>query len=91
MRSRFLGVALSALVGLAACGDDAATIIDARTNPIDAGGLDSPTDGAGADASCFTNPTTHVEIINGCTTAEKIYKQPELPLLNPDGTLPPIP
>ena len=28
------------------------------------------------DASCFTNPTTHNEIINACTTAQKIYKHP---------------
>ena len=35
--------------------------------------------------------TTHDEIINACTTAQKIYKDPNLPLLNPDGTLPPLP
>lgn len=70
---------------LAACGDDAPPAgDDART--IDAG-----LDGGGADASCFTDPQTHVEIINACTDAEKIYKTPNLPLLLPDGGLPPLP
>ncbi|NJM91228.1 MAG: hypothetical protein HC863_02990 [Myxococcales bacterium] len=42
---------------------------------------------------CFTNPTTHEELINACTTAdvEKIDKKPTLPLLPADGTLPPLP
>jgi len=71
------------LVALAACGDDAATTKDA--GPID-GGLDAP-----ADASCFENPTTHEEIINACTTAQKIYKDSNPPLLNADGSLPPLP
>ncbi len=50
--------------------------------------LDAP---SGLDASCFTNPHTHEEIINACTTAQKIYKTTSLPLLNPDGTLPSLP
>jgi hypothetical protein len=44
------------------------------------------------DASdCFTNPKTHFEIINACTSAQKIAKSPSLPLLLPDGGLPPPP
>ncbi len=48
---------------------------------------------AGVDAmpSCFTNPSTHEEIINACTTAQKIYKDSRPALLHPDGTLPPLP
>jgi hypothetical protein len=34
---------------------------------------------------------THVEIINGCTDAEAVDKVVNLPLLNSDGTLPPLP
>ena len=50
-----------------------------------AGGTDAgPTD-------CFTNPTTHFEIINACTTAEKVDKTPVLPLDLPDGGLKPLP
>ena len=63
-----------------ACGDDGAT-------PKDAGVSD-----AGApDASCFTNPMTHEEIINACTTSQQIFKHPVLPLLNADGSLPALP
>ncbi len=40
---------------------------------------------------CYTNPTTHVQIINACGDAETITKSPNLPLLNDDGTLPPLP
>ena len=68
----------------AACGDN-------RKGPGD-GGLpaDAAVDAA-PDASCFMNPTTHEEIINACTTAQKYYKDSHPPLLNSDGTLPPLP
>jgi hypothetical protein len=80
-----------AMMALAACGDDGPAATDAHV--IDAGVVDSPlpTDAADSDASCFNNPQNHVEIINACTTADKIYKSPTLPLLLPDGGLPPIP
>ena len=71
------------LVLLIGCGDDGASARDA--GPID-GGVDAP-----LDASCFTNPTTHEEIINACTTAQKIYKDSRPPLLGADGSLPPLP
>lgn len=64
------------------CGGDDTNM---NTGPKDAG-IDSP-----PDASCFENPTTHYEIINACTTAQKIYKDSNPPLLKPDGTLPPLP
>ena len=63
-----------------ACGNDAHTQKDAGVT------ADAP-----LDASCFTNPTTHYEIINACTTAQKIYKTSHPPLLNADGSLPPLP
>lgn len=53
-----------------------------------------PTDASvgGPDASCFNPPlTTNDEIINACTTAQKIFLNPPLPLLNSDGTVPPLP
>jgi hypothetical protein len=42
---------------------------------------------------CFSNPQTHEELINACTAAdvERIEKRPVLPMLNSNGTLPPIP
>ncbi len=83
MRALFLSVMVVLAVG---CGDDGADSPDAR-------GGDAATDaGAGeSDAACITNPQTHQEIINACTTAEKIYKTPTLPLLLPDGGLPALP
>ena len=53
----------------------------------DAGVSDAPA----LDASCFENPQTHYEIINACTTAQKIYKDSHPPLLDQDGTLPSLP
>lgn len=66
---------------VAACGNDPKVKQDAAV-VIDAGA---------PDASCFDNPTTHHEIINACTNAQKIYKDSHPPLLNPDGTLPGLP
>jgi hypothetical protein len=65
----------------AACGDDGAE------QPKDAS-IDPP---GMPDASCFDNPQTHAEIINACTTAQRVYKKPILPLRNKDGTLPLLP
>ena len=55
---------------------------------MDGGG---PTLPDGAPSDCYLNPATHLEIINACTDAVKISKNPTLPLLNPDGGLPPLP
>jgi hypothetical protein len=66
----------------AACGDNHKATGDAGADAT----VDSP-----PDASCFMNPTTNDEIINACTTAQKYYKDSHPPLLNPDGTLPPLP
>jgi hypothetical protein len=70
-----------------ACGGNTNTYPPAHDAAIDAG----PTIDAPPDASCFTNPQTNDEIINACTTAQKIFKTSHPPLLNPDGTLPPLP
>ena len=45
----------------------------------------------GAPADCFMNPTTHFEIINACTNAVKIAKNPTLAGLLSDGGLPALP
>jgi len=72
---------------LAACGHGAGSSPDATTR-LDAG-VSTP------DASCFditgmAHPS-HYQIINACTTADKIVKDSHPPLLNPDGSLPPLP
>jgi hypothetical protein len=83
MRAAIFLTCTLALLG--ACGDSSSN------KPKDAG-IDSPMiDAGGPDASCFTNPQTHYEIINACTTAQKIYKPGRPPLENADGTLPPLP
>ena len=82
MRLVSLFLALPLALG-AACGDSS-------HSPKDAG-IDAPLVDAGIDASCFMNPTTHYEIINACTNAQKIYKPGKPPLENPDGSLPPLP
>ena len=79
---RLLSVLL--LLFVVACGDDDGGSND-NGGTIHAGG-DTP-DG-GDEVDCFENPTTHNEIINGCTDAESADKDPDLPLLNDDGTVP---
>jgi hypothetical protein len=85
MRALEILLALPLLVP--GCGGDGGAAIDARPTP-DAAITDGP---IGPDAACFDNPTTHNEIVNACTTAQKIYKDSHPPLLDPDGTLPPLP
>ena len=49
-------------------------------------------DGGVIDAgTCIANPTTHLQLINQCTTAVGVAKSPSLPLLLSDGGLPPLP
>ena len=68
------------LVFSIACGDDGNAPRDAAPEPD-----------AASEPPCVTNPQTYQEIINACTDAVKIYKDSHPPLLNPDGTLPPLP
>jgi len=74
-----------ALVFAAACSDD-----DGPTNNPKDAGTDA---GTTPDAPpCFEGePVTHDQIINACTTAQKIYKNSKPPLLKADGTLPALP
>lgn len=60
---------------------------DSGPNPGE-GGADAGGDGGPTD--CFVNPKTHNEIINACTNAVRITKNPVLPKLLPDGGLPPL-
>jgi hypothetical protein len=76
----FVALALAFMIG---CGDDGGTVTP-KDGAVDAPEPDAP--------ECFKGtPTTHEEIINACTTAEKIYKNTKPPKLNPDGSLPPLP
>jgi len=77
------------IVLLAACGGSDAKTPDAQViHEVDAA-PDSP-----MAPDCFTGtPTTHDEIINACPApgVTVIHKHPNLPLLNADGSLPPLP
>ncbi|MFO0644563.1 MAG: hypothetical protein U0183_35415 [Polyangiaceae bacterium] len=94
--SRLAALVVLAGLALAACDDTTIkeSTVDARapaptmsptTEPLDSG----PSDGGPKD--CFDDPKTHAEIINACTTAVRIAKNPVLPKLLPDGGLPPVP
>ncbi len=44
-----------------------------------------------AEPECYDNPMTHVQIINGCTTAQSVNKMPFYPAKAPNGMLPALP
>jgi hypothetical protein len=89
---RVTGQILRALcLGLAAigCGTDDATVVrpsEPASAAMDTGGGS----GAASAPPCVENPVTHLEIINACSSAVKVLKTPNLTLLNPDGSLPPL-
>ena len=101
------GVAALSIIGaIAACGDDNAVkenvakdagTIDGQSSlmeggvPGSDGGLIGP-DGAILD-DCVANPDPNVytDLLNACTTSFKIDPKPTIPLLFPDGGLPPLP
>lgn len=77
------------LLAFAGCGDSGKETPDAPTvHEVDAA-IDAPT---GPD--CFSGtPVTHDQLINACVdgTTTRIIKTPMLPLMNADGSLPPLP
>jgi len=104
MDARGIGVVIVVLASLSAIGfmacDDSNAVKEVNPGKDSGGpqpgtdsGLQPGTDGGtdGAPSDCFMNPQTHFEIINACTDAVKITKNPTLPLLYPDGGLPPLP
>ena len=87
---------------ISACDDSGSAIKESPVTPTPPGGGGTPVvdAGPGTDGSttadsgpsdCVMKPQTHLEIINACTDAVKITKNPTLPLLLPDGGLPPLP
>lgn len=100
---RFLFLSAAIIVGAAgyvACDDSSSAVKEPTPNPtVDSGTSVTPdggggtVDGGGGDGGptdCVQNPTTHEEIINACTTAVRITKNPTLSKLQ-DGGLPPLP
>lgn len=101
-RLGFLGTAMVVFGCLAYAGcDESSSAIkepppnspgaDGGNTGIDGGGgFDAGTLPDGAPKDCFDDPKTHFEIINACTNAARIKKDPTLPKLLPDGGLPPL-
>ncbi len=98
-------LAAMAGIGIVACDDSGNAVKETPITPgaeagpitpgVDSGGTQPGVDGGGtlpdgAPTDCFMNPHTHLEIINACTDAVKITKNPVLPLLLSDGGLPPL-
>ena len=75
-----------------ACGDDSssASLPDLAVAHDMSAATDMP-EGDAMTAACVSNPMTHVEIINACTTAQSYDKMPFYPGLAPGGMLPPLP
>lgn len=88
-------VLLSLVALLVGCDESSSAIKEPGPNVTsDAGGssgdVDAGSQADGAPKDCFDNPTTHFEIINACTNATRITKNPTLNKLLPDGGLPPL-
>jgi hypothetical protein len=92
--SSVLGIAI-VVSGFAylACTDGSSAVKEgpptSTTPGIDAGGSQVGIDGGSSEKDCFDNPKTHFEIINACTKATRIVKNPTLNRISPDGGLPP--
>ena len=87
---------VASLVSLG-CDDGSSAVKEPPPNARPGGGPGSGPDGGpsadggdGGPSDCVMNPRTHLEIINACTNAVKITKNPVLPKLLPDGGLPPL-
>ena len=97
--SGLLGCAMVILASVthAACDDSSSAVKEPTAGSgndagprADGGGLDAGTLPDGAPKDCFDDPKTHFEIINACTNATKLTKNPTLPRLLADGGLPPL-
>lgn len=77
------------LAGVIGCDDKPAPMAGDMASAGDLGTTPANFD---VDMQCFDNPMRHDELINSCASGvERIDKNPTLPLLNPDGTRPPLP
>lgn len=77
----------------AACDGSSAVkeaVVDAGAPEAGSSGGTSGNAGEAGAKDCFDDPKTHFEIINACTDATGIAKDPTLRKLLPDGGLPPL-
>jgi hypothetical protein len=93
MMLRFENILWSlSFAALVSCGDQDETSVTGEATTPAPQGMGAGTGGTSASAEpppCVENPTTHLDLINACTTAVGVLKTPQLSLLNPDGSLPP--
>jgi hypothetical protein len=85
-----LGVLLVGAASLVSAGCDDSSAVK---EPSSDAGVSNPGNGVAEDGGskdCFDNPKTHFEIVNACTNATRITKNPTLNKLLPDGGLPPL-
>jgi hypothetical protein len=91
-------LAIGALLVYSACSsDDTVNEATADAGSSSSGGTSGTTvnpDGGtlpdGAPADCVQNPQTYLDILNACTDATRIQKNPTLDKLLSDGGLPPL-
>ena len=97
MRTHPLSLLATRLLAALACGgcEDAATSSPADMAVAASGDLSgkAPPDllPQPPDLGCYPMATAYEQLLNACTTAQSKDKVPVTPLLNPDGTLPPLP
>jgi hypothetical protein len=87
------GILALLALALVACDDSNGVTEPLGGNPVDAGPgptpLDAGLDDAGKPKDCFDPPfTTHFQIINACTNADKIDRKPTSSKIFPDGGVP---
>ena len=98
--------ALTILGAVAACSDDnavkenvakdAGTIdgqspADGSVSPGADGSLIGPDGAILDDCVAMPDPNVYTDLLNACTTSFKLDPHPTIPLLFPDGGLPPLP
>lgn len=98
--------ALVAFAAFAACGDDNAVkenvakdsgTVDGQSPNVDGSGIPGSDGSIGPDGAIIDDcvakpdPNVYTDLLNACTTSFKIDPHPTIPLLFPDGGLPPLP
>jgi len=88
LNKTLIALSLAAGLALVACDNN-----NNNNQDMAGGGADMVMNGNPdmAEPECYDNPMTHVQIINGCTTAQSVDKMPFFPAKAPGGVLPSLP
>lgn len=94
MRHRVVSLLFAAIAARASLACESASAVKEPAPDASAPATSGSPDGGatidGGDEDCFDAPKTHDEIINACTDAVKIAKNPTLKKLTADGGRPPL-